>query len=357
MNFFHILFYIIIGFFILIFFFQLFLSIPRLNRTKYTGEPDFKTLVVLPCKGTDYNQRQNFRSLCNQEYERYKIVAVVDSDEDPAIDSLKSENIEYLISSNNTKGSGKVKAITTAIRKNRDYDAYIIADSDIYVGSKWLKKMLQPLLDDSYGISTTFPYFSPVDGFWSKFKTAWGFVGNSMMQSKMTVFGWGGSLAFRNSLVNDEDLNWFDTNISDDMALTEICKRNNKKIAYVEDAEVTIFSPDNWKIFREWSLRQTTLLLSNKKRAYSLGVLIYGSSSLLIAGSTILSIFISPLFSVLFLPLLLNEIKMYRRLKEKKFVFIFIQILLPFFYVWNLWKGNKQEKIVWRGITYDLYKN
>ena len=37
----------------------------------------------------------------------------------------------------------------------------------------------------------------------SKFKTAWGFVGVGMMQSDITVFGWGGSLAFRKGLFDE----------------------------------------------------------------------------------------------------------------------------------------------------------
>lgn len=350
-----VLFYLFATFFVLLFMFQLVLSWPRRYKASYSDNKNFKVLIILPCRGIDFEMDENLKSIVNQDYENRQLIAVIDSDDDPAAALLKNNGISYIISNYDSEGSGKVKAIATALEKFKDFEAYVIADSDIRVEKSWLSKIIAPLSDEKYGISTTFPYFEARKGFWSKFKTAWGFVGNGMMQSDLTVFGWGGSLAFRNDLIGTEEMKYFSNHVSDDMAITDICHQKNLKIAYVPDAGVVIHSPDDWSTFKEWSLRQTSLLLSKEKKAYSFGILIYGSSALLIIGAIFMSIIFSKFFLFLFIPLIINEIKMFTRLRKKSLTFVIIQLILPFFYVWNLHRGSKQKYIQWRGRSYDLY--
>ncbi len=349
------LFYLFTTFFILLFLFQLIISWPRKYKAKYSEHNNFNVLIILPCRGIDFEMEENLKSILNQDYENRQLVAVIDSEDDPVAEVLKNNGVSYIISNFDSKGSGKVKAIATALEKYRDFEAYVIADSDIRVEKSWLSKMIAPLYDEKYGISTTFPYFEARKGFWSKFKTAWGFVGNGMMQSNLTVFGWGGSLAFRKDLIGTEEMKYFSNHVSDDMAITDICHQKNLKIAYVPDAGVVIHSPDDWNTFKEWSLRQTSLLLSKEKKAYTYGILIYGSSALLILGAVFMSLVYSEFFLFLFIPLMINEVKMFGRLKTRGLTFVLIQIILPFFYVWNLRRGSKQKSIEWRGRTYDLY--
>jgi hypothetical protein len=350
------IFYFIIALIVIIFLAQLYLSLPRRFKKKYLGNPEFKTLVIVPCRGVDYSLDDDLKSLKEQSYENYKIIAVIDSEDDPSADHIKRNKIEYVINECQSGGSGKVKAITTALRKFNDYDAFVIVDSDVLADKDWLVNLLRPLTDESYGISTTFPYFEAKNGFWSKFKTAWGFVGVGMMQSDITVFGWGGSLAFRKGLFDEKSLVDFSEAVSDDMAITDLCKAKGKKVAYVPDSIATINSPDDWPVFREWSIRQTSLLLSKSRNTYYIGILLYGSSALLFIGAILLSLLVSGYFLVLFLPLVLNEIKMFRRLRRKQAVYILVQIVLPFFYVWNLLVGSKKREITWRGNRYSLYK-
>jgi cellulose synthase/poly-beta-1,6-N-acetylglucosamine synthase-like glycosyltransferase len=347
--------YLVIVLFFIIFLGQLVISFPKRYKKVFTGIPEFNTLVMVPCKGIDYTMDENLKSLLNQEYENYDIIAIVDSQEDPAVRIIEGNKIDYIISNFNSKGSGKVRALSTALRDYGKYEAYVIADSDIVVDKNWLETVLQPLTDPQFGLSTSFPYFEPKGGFWSKFKTVWGFVGLGMMQSDITVFGWGGTLAFRRDFLTDSDLKFFSNAISDDMALTEICKNKGQKIAFANKCKVSVNSPDNYEIFKEWSIRQTSLLLSRTPKAYGMGILLYGSSALLIIGSLFLSLFISPLFLIFYLPLILNQWKMYSRLRDKKIVYFLIQIIIPFFYVWNLRKASKNMTITWRGSEYNLY--
>ncbi|MHB1621871.1 MAG: glycosyltransferase family 2 protein [Cuniculiplasma sp.] len=348
--------YFIIAILLVIFVGQLFLSFPRRVKKIYSGSPSLETLIILPCRGIDFTFDENLKSLKNQSYKHYKLIAVVDSDDDLALEYIKNNRIDYILSDYNSSGSGKVRAIATALRDFHDYEAYVIADSDVKADMTWLEELLKPLTEDTYGIATTFPYFEPRGGFWSRFKTAWGFVGTGMMQSELTVFGWGGSLAFKKDLIGSEELEKFSQSISDDMALTDICRMKGKRVAFVPESVATINSPDSWETFSEWSIRQTSLLLSKTKKAFTIGILLYGSEALLMIGALLLSILVSPYFIILFLPLILNEIKMFKRLRRKEPIFILIQIILPFFYVWNLVKGSRNRTIAWRGNIYDLYE-
>ena len=88
-------------------------------------------------------------------------------------------------------------------------------------------------------------------------------------------------------------------------------KMREKKVAYVPESVVTINSPDDWHVFREWSIRQTSLLLSKSRSAYYIGILLYGSSALLFIGAVLLSVIISIsyihlLFKSSFIPLDIN---------------------------------------------------
>lgn len=354
-QFLNILFYFSTLILLIILAIQFYISIPRKYRKTYSGNPQFRTLVMIPCRGVDFSLEENLQSLLHQDYPNYDTVAIVDSEDDPSVDYLKKLGINYLISDYESDGSGKVRALSTALSRMTGYDAFVIADSDIITEKDWLINLLRPLNDSDYGISTTFPYFNPEGGFWSHFKTAWGLVGQGMMESDLTVFGWGGSLAFRKELLEDrESMDDFSSDISDDMALTRICLRKSMKIAYVKEAMVTIKSPDNRNVFMEWSLRQTSLLISRKPAALKLGILLYGSECLLILASIPYMIFFSPFYVIFLLPAFVSVVKAYTRIRKKEPVYMLTGLIMPFFYTWNLAAASRIKEISWRGRNYRL---
>lgn len=348
-----ILFYFFIALFSLIFIVQLVLAWPRKYKRSYSGSYKGKVLVIIPIRGVDFELRENLESVKFQDNKNYSIVCVVDDEKDQCVDYIKEVKLDYIVSSFQSPGSGKVRAIATAIEKYRDFDAYVVADSDIRVKKDWLTNLLRPLSIKKFGVSTTFPYFRSAGGFWSKFKTVWGFVGRGMMESSITVFAWGGSMAFRRDLL-DGRMDEFSSDISDDMAITRICKEKSFEIAYVPQATPYVYSPDNWDTFKEWSIRQTSLLVSRNRSALKIGILLYGSMCLLILGSVIFSIFFSYIFLIWLLPVIVSEIKLGTRLKDKGLIYYAAGFIMPFFYTWNLYRASKTGKIMWRGLEYKL---
>lgn len=326
---------------------------PEETESKYTG----KTLVIVPCRGMDLTLKDNIESLKRQKYNNYSLIAVVDDRDDPSVSILESLDVDYLITDFNCSTcSGKVRAIATAITRFGDSDAYVIADSDILAREDWLEALLDPLGDAGYGASTTFPYFNPAGGIWTRIKLVWGFVGLGMMESRITRFGWGGSLAFRKDLFREGDFEFFSEFVSDDIAITKICKKNRLDIAYVPRAQPIVNSSDDMGTFMEWANRQTALSISSSRSVFLYGIIFYGLTVFLFLWSVLASIFISQFFLLLFIPTVANGIKSAGRTRKGKIQSAFISVFIPFLYFYNLLAARSMKQITWRGRSYDLQK-
>ncbi|MEM0158874.1 MAG: glycosyltransferase family 2 protein [Thermoplasmataceae archaeon] len=340
---------------VLIFLGLLYVSLFRQKAETYTNNPNFRVLVILPCRGIDYGMEENFRSLTHQSYANFSVVGVVDSEDDPSADVLRKAGIKFIVSRASCTGcSGKVRAIVSAFEAFSDYDVYVIADSDILCNENWLLNLVRPLMDSRIGISTTFPYFKPIGGFWSTVKMTWGFVGLGMMESRLTRFGWGGSLAFRKELLDGRGMHFFRNFVSDDIALTKICKARKLGIAYVKEASPVIRSPENFSQFIEWANRQTALSIYATRNVFRYGVIYYGGTVLLLISSIWLSVTLNTAFLILLLPIFINAARTFLRSRDRRVRAFFISLVISFIYLFNLARARTRKKIIWRGREYTL---
>lgn len=315
-----------------------------------------KTLVIVPCKGMDIGLYENLVSLTHQDYKNFEVVAVLDTEEDAAIKPVKKAGIRYLLSKSDcTRCSGKVRAISTALGKLRNYDVYVIADSDISVSNTWLESIIKPLSDGKVGLSTMYPYFKNIGGFWSRVKSVWGMVGEGLMKNDLTKFGWGGSLAFRKELLDKKSFEFLKNSvysISDDVCLTMIAKKKKLEIAYVDSAQPVVKTKDDLGQFWEWANRQTALsILGNRKNLY-LGIPFYLGEAILILSGISFSIFLSPIFLLLLLHYAKSLVLTFHRSKDKGIILVPITLMIPFLYLVNLVIASGMKKITWRGSVY-----
>jgi cellulose synthase/poly-beta-1,6-N-acetylglucosamine synthase-like glycosyltransferase len=317
-----------------------------------------KTLVIVPCKGPDIELYENLLSMKAQNYSNFEIVAVLDSEEDSAIGIVKRAKIKYMISrSSCVTCSGKVRAVSTAIGRFRNYEVYAIADSDIRVSSNWLGSLVAPLAERKVGLSTMYPYFSPIGGFWSKVKSVWGMVGEGLMKRDSSKFGWGGSLAFRKELLDRKSFEFFRNSkysTSDDVCLTKIAKKKGLELAYTSVAQPVVKTDDDFGRFWEWANRQTALSVMGNRSNLYVGIPFYFAESILIASGVLLSILASPIFLVLLLHSLRNAWLTARRSREGSLLAGPIAFFIPFIYLANLLIASRKREIVWRGTTYPL---
>ncbi len=327
------------------------------KRYKDTKFQDFqpRTLLIVPIKGLDPTIKENLLSLKNQNYKNFEILAVIDSDEEPVLPILKDLDISYMISSSSCAScSGKVRAIATAFENTTGYDVYAVADSDATFGTDWLSSLIPPLTDSKIGVSTTFPHFIPVSGLWSRIKSVWGLVGIGLMQSRITRFVWGGSMAFRSEILTSENIEFFKKHVSDDVAIMRIVKKLGLDIHYVMKAAPNIYSPDDFQTFREWSNRETALSISASRSILWYGLLFYGSQIILLIGSIIFAVLYSTLFIVLIIPYLLFAVRNVENYHKPSLSVFIIALIIPFISMYNLLKASRMNNITWRGNDYDL---
>ena len=316
-----------------------------------------KTLVIIPCKGDDYSLLDNLLSVKKQDYPYYSIICVVDNSIDPALKYIRKAGLKYIISSSDCLNcSGKVRAISTALEKFTDYDVYVIADSDVEMAKGWLSGLVMRLHDKRVGISTSYPYFMHVGGFWSKVKSVWGLVGEGLMESEHTRFGWGGSLAFRKELLSGSTTSFKNSvySVSDDISLTKISGQKGLKISYVSSSRPVVKTDDNFSKFTEWANRQTALsIIGNRKNLY-FGIAFYLSEAILLVSGISLSILVSPIFLLLLVHYARSFAVILKRSRQKGAYLIPISIMMPFLYLYNLLHARGMKSIEWRGSVYRL---
>ena len=335
---------------------RLFRKKEALPKNKYIP----KALVIVPCKGMDISLYQNLLALKGQSYKKYKIMAVVDSNDDKAIPLIKKAGIPYMTSSmRSRRASGKVRAIASALWCFRDYDVYVIADSDITVNRAWLYSIMAPLSDKAIGISTSYPHFQPIGGFWPKVKMVWNFVGENLLEKESSRFAWGGTMAFRKDLIGRKELRYFLNSrysVSDDITLTRICKMKGLRIAYVKGAQPIVKTDDSFEQFIEWSNRQTALTILGYSNNFKRGMFFYCSEIFVMASASLLSIYVSPIYLLLFAHLAVNWRRAYAKAKSADPAIALIVVMIPFIYVYNLISARTMKRITWRGSTYSLYQ-
>ncbi len=313
-----------------------------------------RVLVIVPCKGRDATLEENLLSLKEQNYRNYKIIAVVDSESDKAVGPIKRAGIDYIISEKgHAEGSGKVAAIITAIRRFSNFDIYVNVDSDVYCKKGHISSLVSPLADRRIGVATAYPYFNPIGGFWSKVKMAWGFVGNGMMESTVTRFVWGGSMAFRKDLIGASDFKVFRKAVSDDMAVSHFARKKGLAIAFVDKHMISVNTDDNMARFLEWSNRQTALSILGNRRVLYYGLLFYSAQALLLVFGAALSLY-SLWYLILLLPFAIGIAKTYRRAGRLYLSLIPIAFIMNFIFLANLIVGAGMKSIEWRGSVYRL---
>ncbi|MDE1833618.1 MAG: glycosyltransferase family 2 protein [Candidatus Micrarchaeota archaeon] len=314
-----------------------------------------RVLVIVPCRGMDIGLARNLRSMKGQDYGNFQIVAVVDDPRDEAAREIRKAGLNMLVTNPRFKrGSGKVNAIASAISANRAYNIYVIADSDIHVKRDWLSLLVVPLADRSVGISTTYPYFRPMGGLWPTVKSVWSFVGEGLMESRLTRFGWGGSLAFRAGILNGRRFRIFSGCVSDDIPITNMAKAMGYRIAYVKAAQPVVDTNDDLRGFWEWSNRQTAFSVIGFSRIFAYGVVFYTAQVLLLLSSIALAATVSGWFLVLLLPFAMGMRRTYARARERRLESALVYILINFIYLANLLVAVRMRQVRWRGRSYDI---
>jgi len=328
----------------------------NLQKSNSNSKFDFKVKVIVPCRGSDVELDKNLQSIKNQKYTNFSLVAIVDSEKDEACKVIEKNNISMILSTYESKGSGKVRAISTAIAQDENSDVFVLVDSDTRVDSDWLSGLVAPLEDKNIGAVSTYPVYEPIGKptIWDYIKKVWGYVGINMMEFRPTRFVWGGSVAFRKDFLSSNDFVEFSSSISDDATLTKLCREKSLSIAYAKGSTPKIYSAETRKTFMEWSNRQIAITLSYSRSAFYAALIIYGFTTLYLCILIPLSFFVWNMFLLGYIPGILLILFNMMREKRMSVGLAIATLLVPFIYIVNMIHGARNREINWRGNTYQL---
>jgi ceramide glucosyltransferase len=130
--------------------------------------------VLKPLCGAEPGLYENLRSFCQQDYPEFQIVFGVRDRDDPALAvvtrllaEFPSLAISVVVDPRQHGTNRKVSSLINMLARAR-HDVLVMADSDAYVGSDYLKSVTAPLLDRKVGLVTCIYHGEPTARIWSR---------------------------------------------------------------------------------------------------------------------------------------------------------------------------------------------
>src|SRR6202167_8421 len=113
--------------------------------------------ILKPIHGLDRETYENYASFCNQDYPQFEILFCVGDERDAAVPVIEKiiadfpqRPIRLLIGSQPLGTSDKVNKLCRMVREAR-HDIVIVSDSDVRVGTGFLRAVVRPFSDAKVG--------------------------------------------------------------------------------------------------------------------------------------------------------------------------------------------------------------
>ncbi|MCH2180485.1 MAG: glycosyltransferase family 2 protein [Mariniblastus sp.] len=190
----------------------------RMNQTPRLGGQhcfDGHVSVVLCLRGSDPSLSACLNGLAQQSHHDFQLYCVVDDETDPALAEVQKFAGQFRVppqvlaieqpgSSRSLKCSALLTAFDAITRNDTNSEVIALIDADTSCDSDWLQDLVTPLSDPEIDATSGNRWFEPADdalGSWVR--QIW----NAAAVVQMALYGipWGGSLAFRRSLLQETD--------------------------------------------------------------------------------------------------------------------------------------------------------
>jgi len=245
-------------------------ALAKIRRKRTWYRP--RTLLIVPCKGTEPAFETNIASFFNQDYENYLLWFVVAEKSDPAYQTLcglkqtlaeksKTLDVQILVAGPAQSGCCSQKIhnlLYCCSRAPADVEILAFADSDVCVSTIWLSHLVYPLKKPRNGAATGYRWFVPK-------KNNLATIALSAVNAKIaqllgdTIFNqaWGGSMAVRLDDFKSLGLDkiW-QKSLSDDLSLSSAVKKTGMKVAFVPACLVASYEQTTWRKLLEFGRRQ-----------------------------------------------------------------------------------------------------
>ncbi len=362
-----------------------------------TPKPDFAPFVSIfaPCRGLDEDLEENLCALFRQDFPRYEVIFVVDSERDEAVEIIKKvsrgkqkpsaradgffPSSKLVVAGNADAESQKVHNLREAVLHAADEsEIFVFVDSDARPAENWLRDLIAPLADEKIGAATAYRWFiSKQISFASEMRSVWNAsIASALGANVKSNFCWGGSMALRRATFEKIKMRekWRGT-LSDDFAVTRAIKENELSIYFVPQALAVSLENCNWRECFEFTTRQmkiTRVYAAHLWQQSFIGaglfnlVFIWGIINLIFYRADSFAFWFS-LFSLVLISVFSSG-KAWIRLKAVKLVLKNYEnelnkqfwtqntlwIFSPALFFYNAFCALVSRKILWRGISYEL---
>jgi len=365
---------------------------------------DFASFVsiIAPCRGLDEDLEENLSALFRQDFPRYEVIFVVDSETDEAVKVIKkiihhkdTENIKksnnktlcpsclcgatLIVAGKAENESQKVHNLREAVlRVSDESKVFVFVDSDARPAADWLKNLIAPLADEKIGAATGYRWFiSKNFSFASEMRSVWNAsIASALGANRKSNFCWGGSMALRRETFEKIEIRekWRGT-LSDDFAVTRTVHEADLQICFVPQALAVSVENCNWHELFEFTTRQmkiTRVYAPNLWKMSFIGaglfnlVWIWGIFNLVFYPVqsfafwlSLAALFLISAFSIGKSWLRLNAVRLVLNdyesdLKKQFWTQNTLWVFSPALFFYNCLCALFSRQIVWRGIRYKL---
>ncbi len=239
-------------------------------------------VIMFAIKGADDTTARFLDRVCRQEYPNYRIVAALESRDDPALRLVEAAQqaaanrpeVDIVIAGYATQRAQKVHNLLAALGTIRDADRIIVfTDADTLLPADWLTHLVRPIAIGEVSAATGYRWPLPMDrSLPTLIAAAADLSVTTSARSRHWNMCWGGSTAVtREALDKIGLLGVWDRSASDDVTLTRALRAGNFTIN--SPLRVLVPSPvvHTWSGLFAFARRQHLMLRIYAPRHWLLG--------------------------------------------------------------------------------------
>ena len=359
----------------------------RYVRRRMMTDPGFfapRTALLCPCKGMEAGLERNLVALTELDHQNFEIFFILASESDPAASIVKrvaasSRHKAHVVIAGAPEGcSEKINNLRAAIEQlTPDFEVLVFADSDGRPGKAWLHRLVAPLKDERIAATTTMRWLMPNNNeLATVLLAAWNAPLVTMLTENGPNFCWGGGTAVRRLLFEQAGvLEFWQGSVSDDYSLTTALARTGKPVLFVPECLTLSFVQTDFTGLMEFTNRQILITKVYAQRIWRMALLphfLYCVTLIIGVILTLDDLFAGRpalhLATLTFLPVLLSAIRgalrvvgvtealtsWRKQISAQSWIYIVLNIVVPFLYLVNFANSLITRKIRWRGMQYEL---
>lgn len=328
--------------------------------------------IMVPLYGADFNAYENYAGLCRQDYSEYQIVFGVRDRRDSSIpivqkliEDFPDRDIALVISDKTIGQNLKVSNLQNMLATVK-YERIVILDSDIRVGSDYLRRVLAPLSDRRVGLVTCLYRAAEAPDFATKLEAvgiaaefapgvlmAWMLegvkfaLGSTMATTRTRLEAIGGFQALANYL-------------ADDFMLGNLIDKSGYEVRLSGYVVETAMRPVGFRGMLRHQMRWARSTRISRPMGYLGLILTYGTALALLsiavdsASTLSLALLVSTLIVRLIMGWIIGVHWLTDKILLRNFWLVPLRDLLSFLIWCSSWVGRRVE---WRGRVFEVARD